>query len=290
MTRAHDGPGRRTVLLSLALAAPVVAAGCGGSAGEHSASTAAPPADSGRDTTIMIIRHGEKPSSGDPGFDEAGKQDKKSLTRQGWERSRALPRLFAHTVNTAGVEGAAGVAGTAGTAGVDAASTAGAAGTAASAEAADRASAERTVTAGAGAAAGASGPSGTSNRPAAASAGLPRPATLYAAADLGPHAGAHRMRQTVTPLGEALHVRVNTEFAEGSEKELAAAALSAASPVLICWEHSRIPPIVDALGAAQVAGVPEEWPDRFDLVWVFTRRSGRWTFRSVPQHLLPGDA
>ncbi|GAA4103011.1 hypothetical protein GCM10022284_47870 [Streptomyces hundungensis] len=282
MTRASGGPSRRSVLLSLALAAPIVAAGCGGSAGKHSTSTATPPADSGRDTTIMIIRHGEKPSSGDPGFDEAGKQDKKSLTRQGWERSRALPRLFAHTVNTAGAVGTAGT-------------------TVARARvgATDRARSEGPDAAGRTTAAGTSGlpgpsepsePSSTSNGPSADSAALPRPATLYAAADQGPHAGAHRMRQTVTPLGEALHVRVNTEFAEGSEKELAAAALSAASPVLICWEHSKIPAIVDALGAAQVAGVPEEWPDRFDLVWVFTRRSGRWTFRSVPQHLLPGDA
>ncbi|MGW8727640.1 hypothetical protein ACWGNF_16625 [Streptomyces sp. NPDC055808] len=231
MTRA-SGPSRRTVLLGLALAAPVVAAGCGGKGDQQSASASAPPADPGHDTTVMIIRHGEKPRSGDPGFDEAGKQDKKSLTRQGWERSHALPRLFAAAANTTRAPASSG--------------------------------SDRTA--------------------------LPRPATLYAAADRGPHAGAHRMRQTVTPLGEALHVGVNTEFAEGREKELAAAALSAASPVLICWEHSKIPAIVEALGAAQVTGVPQDWPDRFDLVWVFTRRGGTWTFRSVPQHLLSGDA
>ncbi|WP_189763912.1 hypothetical protein [Streptomyces xanthochromogenes] len=238
--------------MGLALATPVVAAGCGGSTNKQSASasTAGPPPDSGRDATIMIIRHGEKPSSGDPGFDETGKQDKKSLTRQGWERSHALPRLFARTANTAGSAGSA------------------AAGSASSADSAGSARSAST----------------------AGSAGLPRPSALYAAADQGPHAGAHRMRQTVTPLGAALHVRVNTEFAEGEEKELAAAALAAASPVLICWEHSKIPSIVEALGAAQVAGVPEEWPDRFDLVWVFTRRAGTWTFQSVPQHLLPSDA
>ncbi|MEU2951178.1 hypothetical protein [Streptomyces xanthochromogenes] len=239
--------------MSLALATPLVAAGCGRSSNKQSASasTSGAPPDSGRDATIMIIRHGEKPSSGDPGFDETGKQDKKSLTRQGWERSHALPRLFARTTSTAGSASSAGSAGSA--------SSAGSTGSARSAST-------------------------------AGSAGLPRPLALYAAADQGPHAGAHRMRQTVTPLGAALHVQVNTDFTEGEEKELAAAALAAASPVLICWEHSKIPAIVEALGAAQVAGVPEEWPDRFDLVWVFTRRAGTWTFQPVPQHLLPSDA
>ncbi|MGW1866031.1 hypothetical protein ACWCPS_10765 [Streptomyces mauvecolor] len=228
-----SGPDRRAVLLGLALAAPVVAAGCGSGHGKKSASkgsapTGPAPSDPGRDTTIMIIRHGEKPDSGDPGFDEAGKQDKKSLTERGWERSHALPRLFV--------------------------------------------------------------PNGAASPASSGSAPLPRPATIYAAADQGPDAGAHRMRQTVTPLAEALHVRVNTEFAEGREEELAAAALAATAPVLICWEHSRIPPIVEALGASRAGGVPREWPDRFDLVWVLTRRAGTWTFRSVPQHLLTGDA
>lgn len=224
----ESGPNRRAVLLGLALAAPVVAAGCGGGHDEPSASKSSAPPDSGRDTTILIIRHGEKPRSGDPGFDESGKQDKKSLTKRGWERSHALPRLF--------------------------------------------------------------DPNGGGSPASSGTAPLPRPATIYAAADQGPHAGAHRMRQTVTPLAEALHLRVDTGFAEGKEKALAAAALAATAPVLICWEHSKIPPIVEALGASQADGVPEEWPDRFDLVWVFTRRAGAWTFRSVPQHVLAGDA
>ncbi|MFF4182802.1 hypothetical protein ACFYZ9_06405 [Streptomyces sp. NPDC001691] len=229
-----NGPNRRTLLLGLALAAPVVAAGCDGSHDKKSGantslSAAAVPSDTGHDTTIMIIRHGEKPSSGDPGFDEAGKQDKKSLTRRGWERAHALPRLFTASATNSG-------------------------------------------------------------SPAGSQTALPRPATIYAATDQGPHAGAHRMRQTVAPLAEALHLRANTDFPEGGEKELAASALAATAPVLICWEHSRIPPIVDALGAAHVAGVPAKWPDRFDLVWVFTRRAGTWAFRSVPQHLLSGDA
>ncbi|MFF4158625.1 histidine phosphatase family protein [Streptomyces sp. NPDC001678] len=126
--------------------------------------------------------------------------------------------------------------------------------------------------------------------PMAGASALPRPATLFAAADYGPNAGSRRMRQTVTPLAEELKLPVNTSFSETEEAKLAAAALISPQPVLICWEHSRIADIVKALGAASAHGVPKSWPDRFDLVWVLTRRNNVWSFRSVPQHLLDGDA
>jgi hypothetical protein len=84
-------------------------------------------------------------------------------------------------------------------------------------------------------------------------------------------------------------IRLNTTYAESQESALAKAAVAAPGPVLICWQHTRISDIVDALGASDT-GVPDEWPDRFDLVWVFTHAHGKWTFRQVHQHLLPGDA
>ncbi|GGP45724.1 hypothetical protein [Streptomyces melanogenes] len=212
-----SGATRRTVLAGLALGVPLALSGCGP---KGHASTSA--SVSGADTTIMIIRHGEKPGGGERGRDESGQRDKKSLTARGWQRAKALPGLFV----------------------------------------------------------------AASGRPAPP---LPRPATLFAAADTGPHAGAHRMRQTVAPLAEALHERVDVSIAEGQESALAAAALAAPAPVLICWEHSRIPDIVRALGAAD-SGAPQAWPERFDLVWVFTRRAGKWSFRAVAQGLLAGDA
>ncbi|WP_234322646.1 hypothetical protein [Streptomyces sp. NRRL S-350] len=120
--------------------------------------------------------------------------------------------------------------------------------------------------------------------------GLRTPARIFAAADQGPLAGAHRMRQTVTPLASRLGLAVDTQYAESQESALAGAALAGAQPVLICWEHSRIPRIVEALGAT-AAGAPAAWPDRFDLVWVFSRQAGgAWTFQEVRQHLLDGDA
>ncbi|WP_234327774.1 hypothetical protein [Streptomyces sp. NRRL F-2664] len=122
--------------------------------------------------------------------------------------------------------------------------------------------------------------------PPARGSSLPRPAAVFAAGGKGPA----RCRQTVTALAAALRTPVRTEFAVGSEPALAHAALAGPMPVLVCWEHTGIPRLVRALGAHQVLGLPATWPDRHDLVWQFTRRSGRWSFRELPQQLLPGDA
>ncbi|WP_265558830.1 hypothetical protein [Streptomyces hygroscopicus] len=210
----------RRVLLGTALASVAqLAVGCGDSHRKAKAVGSSSPTVSAVDgTVVMVIRHGEKPTSGRTGIDDSGRPDRKSLTARGWERARALPGLFT-----------------------------------------------------------------------APRAGLARPATVFAAADHGPHAGAHRMRQTVTPLARHLRLTVDTDFAEGSEQQLAQAALTAPRPVLICWEHTRIPAIVAGLGAVDAPGVPSVWPDRFDLVWVFRHRAGTWSFTQVEQHLLPGD-
>ncbi|MFD4243497.1 hypothetical protein ACFWP3_18160 [Streptomyces sp. NPDC058525] len=124
--------------------------------------------------------------------------------------------------------------------------------------------------------------------PPARGSSLPRPATVFAA---GGRAGAPaRCKQTVAALATALRTPVRAEFAVGAEPALVHAVLRAPMPVLVCWEHSGIPRLVRALGAHQVLGVPAAWPDRHDLVWTFTRRQGRWSFREIPQHLLSGDA
>ncbi|MFI1166123.1 hypothetical protein ACH4UM_21520 [Streptomyces sp. NPDC020801] len=218
---------RRGALAAMAAAAPAVLAGCGG---KHKRDAASDPSDApasrapvADNTTIMVIRHGEKPSRNESGIDENGRPDAKSLTRRGWERARALPALF-------------------------------------------------------------DPPRGRPLKP-----GIVRPRTIYAAADRGPLAGAHRMRETVTPLARHMGITVDTTYAESQEAALAEAALSAPRPVLICWEHSRIPAIVEALGASR-SGAPAAWPNRFNLVWVFTHTHGSWAFRQVGQHLLPGDA
>ncbi|MFE2148128.1 histidine phosphatase family protein, partial [Streptomyces sp. NPDC059456] len=124
--------------------------------------------------------------------------------------------------------------------------------------------------------------------PPAGGSTLPRPAVVFATG--GPAGAPARCRRTVEPLAAALHTRLRGEFAVGAEAALARAVLAAPMPVLVCWEHTGVPRLIHALGADRVIGVPAVWPDRHDLVWTFTRREGRWSFRELPQHLLPGDA
>ncbi|MGW0734672.1 hypothetical protein [Streptomyces sp. NPDC002851] len=141
------------------------------------------------------------------------------------------------------------------------------------------------------------GPSGPANGGGTAAPALPLPATVFASAPGGPVGAARRHAQTVTPLAEQLGLKVRTDYGKKQERELAEAVLTdATSPVLICWQHSRIPKIVRALGAdaAWPTPPPDAWPsDRFDLVWVLRRNfgsgAGRWTFRAVDQGLLDGD-
>ncbi|WP_234321199.1 hypothetical protein [Streptomyces katrae] len=117
---------------------------------------------------------------------------------------------------------------------------------------------------------------------------LPRPAVVFAAG--GPAGAPARCRQTVEPLAATLRTPLRGEFAVGAEPALGQAVLAARMPVLVCWEHTGVPRLIHSLGAHQVLGIPAAWPDRYDLVWLFTRRQGRWSFRELPQHLLPGDA
>ncbi|WP_240805391.1 hypothetical protein [Streptomyces sp. A1547] len=124
--------------------------------------------------------------------------------------------------------------------------------------------------------------------PPAGGSTLPRPAVVFAAG--GPAGAPDRCRQTVEPLAATLRTPLRAEFAVGAEPALAQAVLAARMPVLVCWEHTGVPRLIRSLGAHQVLGIPAAWPDRYDLVWLFTRRRGRWSFRELPQHLLPGDA
>ncbi len=52
---------------------------------------------------IMFIRHGEKPAAGEPGFQEDGTADKKSLAVPGWARAGALVAVFTRPGGWAGL-------------------------------------------------------------------------------------------------------------------------------------------------------------------------------------------
>jgi hypothetical protein len=76
-----------------------------------------------------------------------------------------------------------------------------------------------------------------------------------------------RPLHTVTPLAADLGFKVRKDFALHQEKEVIAAALDAATAVLICWHHERFPKLAAELGITVGA-----WPDPvFDRVLVFDR-------------------
>jgi hypothetical protein len=121
--------------------------------------------------------------------------------------------------------------------------------------------------------------------PAMLRAGVAVPCAIFAAPPTGDNPS-KRPLHTVTPLATDLGLKIQTDFALHQEKDLVAAALSAATAVLICWHHERIPKLVAELGLEI-----EAWPDEvFDRMLVFDRAGDGWKLSVVQQHLLPGDS
>ena len=101
-----------------------------------------------------------------------------------------------------------------------------------------------------------------------------------------------RSQHTVTPLAEALGIRIDNSHACDEEPAIAAAVLTAPGPVLISWHHSHIPILARLIAGPHVA-CPPFWPDeRFDVVWVLDRDDdapGAWRFSQVAQRLFAAD-
>ncbi|MEO8544921.1 MAG: hypothetical protein ABI434_15135 [Burkholderiaceae bacterium] len=121
--------------------------------------------------------------------------------------------------------------------------------------------------------------------------GIETPNVIFAASagdDASPHG--RRPSQTVTPLSLAHGIRLDTRFAVGSERVVAAEILRQDGAVLVCWEHHNISLIVAALGIDNEATT--NWPDdRFDLIWLFQSPEPRpYSFTLMNQALLDGDA
>lgn len=119
-------------------------------------------------------------------------------------------------------------------------------------------------------------------------AGLERPQAVFAAR---PEAGQHlRESETVSLVARRLGVPVEMPYGVGQEAQLAATLSSRGGPILVAWDHMRIPDIPKHLDMVHPS-VPTTWPDeRFDMVYVLTADGpGRYAFTQVPQLLLPGD-
>ncbi len=127
-------------------------------------------------------------------------------------------------------------------------------------------------------------------------AGLRTPAALLSPSYGSPDKTAeHRTHETIQGLSDRLGLAIVSDFAEGSEPQLAASVVSSYSGVvLICWEHDHIPAIATSLPTVPGTVIPDPWPgDRFDVIWTFTLVPGsapaQYTFGQIPQQLLSGD-
>lgn len=126
--------------------------------------------------------------------------------------------------------------------------------------------------------------------------GIRTPTVIYAAGtsdqplliDGEDEAKSLRAEQTVTPLAQALSLKVQNQYLVGQEDLLVQSIGRETGVVLVAWEHKHIPIIAQTLSAA----APDNWPgkDVFDIVWVFEASNGRYSFVSIAQNLLAGDS
>ncbi|HZM03609.1 MAG TPA: hypothetical protein VFC44_11420 [Candidatus Saccharimonadales bacterium] len=96
---------------------------------------------------------------------------------------------------------------------------------------------------------------------------------LFAARD---SKNSHRPRLTLTPLGRALNLPLDTRFKDKDFQELADALRSKpqGANMLICWHHTAIPDLLTALGADPATLLPGgKWPASV-FNWVIELRYG----------------
>jgi hypothetical protein len=102
----------------------------------------------------------------------------------------------------------------------------------------------------------------------------------------------NRPVETLTPVAAALHMGLNSTFADDQYPALAQEILSnpkyAGQMLIICWHHGNIPALAKALGV----DVPlKNWSDSvFDRVWRIQYTDGPVSFSNMPQRLLYGDS
>lgn len=115
------------------------------------------------------------------------------------------------------------------------------------------------------------------------------PDYVFAAAPDITHHSPHGQRpsETVAPLCALRGSPADLTYAVGQEAALATAIAAQNGVVLVCWEHHAITDIVRAI--LNDPTWPQQWPDRFDLVWILDSAGASYAFSTANQHLLAGD-
>jgi hypothetical protein len=119
-----------------------------------------------------------------------------------------------------------------------------------------------------------------------------RPVAIYSGGPVKP-GGSIRSIQTMIATGQALQLPVDSHIDRDNIAGLVQALLDSPAyegkTVLVCWEHKKIPKILEALGWA---GAPKKWNEAvYDRLWILNFEHGRPVrFRDLPEKLLPGDS
>jgi phosphohistidine phosphatase SixA len=104
--------------------------------------------------------------------------------------------------------------------------------------------------------------------------------------------GSNRPVETITPLANVLHEKIESTFKDEAFERLAHAVLTSpkyeGKVVLIAWHHGKIPDLAKALG---VKDAPDKWRSQvFDRVWLITYDHGAAAWKDLPENALPGDS
>ncbi len=117
---------------------------------------------------------------------------------------------------------------------------------------------------------------------------FPKPDALFAS-EAAKHS--NRPIETITPLSQALHLRINHDYEDRETAKVADAVMSgkyAGKVVLICWHHGEIPHLAKAFG---VEDAPKIWDDTvFDKIWKIQWVDGKAHMTILPEMLLKGDS
>jgi len=107
--------------------------------------------------------------------------------------------------------------------------------------------------------------------------------------------GSQRPRLTITPLSQALKLRLDNRYSSKDALKLAQniRAQAYGSELLICWHHGQIPALLQGLGAAPEQVLPHgKWPDDV-FGWLIELRydaAGRLhETRLIHENLMPDD-
>ena len=124
--------------------------------------------------------------------------------------------------------------------------------------------------------------------PSSLRADLATPQFLFAAASTG---HSKRPVETLVPLADALHLRVDASYGDDDYAELATELLRGgycAKVVLIAWRHKTLPQLAAALGADPPSMA---WPtQQYDRIWRIDYTRGKALMRDLPFALMPGDS